>query len=501
MLARIAARRATEVDVTVSQAPGRRTRDTAAISAPFERYSSRLRAMVEDVKRSLRESKAARWTALLIVSFSMLCGYYVADIMSPLKPMIEQQLGWSSSEYGFFTGAYAWFNVFLAMLIFGGLILDKKGPRFAGILGCTLMVVGCAAKYFAVSTETLNDTVILGFKGQVLIASLGFATFGVGIEICGITATKIIARWFKGFEIALAMGLQVSTARIGTALALGVGGPIAAAFNSVAAPILVGLLMLSVGLVAFFFYVAMDRKLDASEKDVATEPEEPFRLSDIGQILRIRGFWYIAMLCALFYAAVFPFLKYAPDLMVQKFGVRESLAGVIPSILPFATIPLTVIFGGFYDRKGKGATIMVLGSLLLVVVHLTFTVPMFNSWIVAVGATVVLGFGFSLVPSAMWPSVPKFIPQRQLGTAYALIFYMQNLIALMGVPYLIGWVLERFCIIGTREVDGVTSPAYDYTLPMGIFTALGLLAVVFALLLKAEDKKMGYGLELPCHKK
>lgn len=456
--------------------------------------------MVEELKKSLRHSKAARWTALMIVSFSMLCGYYVADIMSPLKPMIEQQLGWSSSEYGFFTGAYAWFNVFLAMLIFGGVILDRKGPRFAGILSGILMVVGCATKYFAVSTDSLDGTTILGVPGQVMVAAIGFAVFGVGIEMCGITASKIIARWFKGLEIALAMGLQVSIARIGTALALGLGGPIAAAFGAVGAPVLIGLLMLSVGLVAFFIYVSMDRKLDASEVGTDVEPEEPFRLSDIGAILRIRGFWYISILCALFYSAVFPFLKYAPDLMVQKFHVQESLAGLIPSILPFATIPLTVIFGSYYDRKGKGASIMVLGSLLLVAVHVTFTLPMLDSWLVAVAATIVLGFGFSLVPSAMWPSVPKFIPQRQLGTAFALIFFMQNLIALMGVPYLIGWVLDRYCITGTRVVDGASSPAYDYTYPMAIFAGLGVLAVLFALLLKAEDKRKGYGLELPCKK-
>lgn len=459
--------------------------------------------MVEALQKSLRDSKAARWTALMIVSFSMLCGYYVADIMSPLKPMIEQQLGWTSSEYGFFTGAYAWFNVFLAMLIFGGIILDKKGARFAGILSCSLMVLGCGAKYWAVSTHALDGTMVIGVKAQVLVASLGFATFGVGIEICGITATKIIARWFKGYEMAMAMGLQVSTARIGTALALMAGAPIAGSFKSVAAPVLLGVLLLAIGLIAFFFYVAMDRKLDASEAKAneTAEPEEPFRLSDIGVILKIRGFWYIAILCALFYSAVFPFLKYAPDLMVQKFGVKESLAGLIPSILPFATIPLTVVFGGFYDRKGKGASMMFLGSLLLVLVHFIFTVPLLNSWLVAVGATIVLGFGFSLVPSAMWPSVPRFIPHKQLGTAYSLIFFMQNLIALMGVPYLIGKVLDGYCKIGTRVVDGVTSPAYNYMLPMMLFTILGVFAVVFAMLLKAEDKKMGYGLQLPCHKK
>ncbi len=460
--------------------------------------------MVEAIKKSLRESKAARWTALLIVSFTMLCGYYVADVMAPLKPMLERQLHWSSSQYGFFTGAYAWFNVFLGMLVIGGIILDKKGARFAGMLACILMVLGCGVKWWAINTHSLDGTTIIGINGQVLAASLGYAVFGMGIELCGITATKIIARWFKGYEIALAMGLQVSTARIGTALAFGFSAPLAAAFKSVSAPVLLGVILLAVGLVAYVFYCAMDKKLDASEgADTTTAgEEEAFRLSDIKEILSIRGFWYIAILCGLFYSSVFPFLKYAPDLMVQKFHLKETIAGQIPSVLPYATIPLTVVFGGFYDRKGKGASIMILGSLLLVLVHFVFSVPFLSSWVVALLATIVLGFGFSLVPSAMWPSVPKFIPHRQLGTAYSLIFFIQNLMALFAVPYLIGAVLDsRFCAAGVRVVDGVSSPAYNYTLPMMIFTAIGLLAVVFALLLKAEDKKMGYGLELPCHNK
>jgi len=459
--------------------------------------------MVEAIKKSLRDSKAARWTALMIVSFTMLCGYYVADVVAPLKPLIEQQLAWTSEEYGNFTSAYAWFNVFLVMLVFGGIILDKMGARFTGVLACALMLVGCSAKWWAVSTHALDGSLFLGWKSQVVVAALGFAVFGVGIEICGITATKIIARWFKGYEIALAMGLQVATARIGTAIALMASAPIATGFKSVAAPIALGSLMLAIGLIAYFFYVAMDRKLDASEGkvDQAVSEEDAFRVSDIGAILRNKGFWYIATLCALFYSAVFPWLKYAPDLMVQKYGVKDSLAGLIPSILPFATIPLTIIFGGYYDKKGKGASIMILGSLLLVLVHATFTIPQLNHWTVAVAATIVLGFGFSLVPSAMWPSVPKFVPQRQLGTAYALIFWLQNCIALFAVPKLIGTVLDRYCKTGTRVVDGVSSPAYDYTLPMAIFTVCGLLAVVFAVLLKAEDKAKGYGLELPCHQK
>jgi len=460
--------------------------------------------MMDVIRKSLRDSKTARWTALFIVAFVMLCGYYVADVMSPLKPMIEQQLGWTSSEYGFFTGAYAWFNVFLGMLILGGMLLDKMGARFTGVLACILMVVGCAIKWWAVQTHTLDHSIVhllfWDFKSQVLLASVGFALFGMGIEIANVVATKLIARWFLGYEIALAMGLQVGTARVGTALALGMGAPIAVYFKAVAAPVLAGLILLCVGLVAFLLYCFMDKKLEASEVGTAASDEEAFHISDIGKILRIRGFWYITMLCALFYSAVFPFLKYAPDLMVQKFHVKDSLAGAIPSILPFATIPLTVVFGRYYDRKGKGATLMVLGSLLLVLVHFIFTVPFLNSWLVALAATIILGFAFSLVPSAMWPSLPKFIPQHQLGTAYAVIFWMQNLVALWGIPYLIGWILDRFCITGTRVADGLSSPAYNYTFPMAVFTGLGVLAVVFGLLLKMEDRKMGYGLQLPCQK-
>jgi MFS family permease len=456
--------------------------------------------VIQAIRTSLRDSKAARWTALLIVSFSMLCGYYVADVAAPLKPMIEQQLGWTSAEYGFFTGAYAWFNVFAAMLIFGGIILDKMGARFTGVLACILMVMGAGAKWWALSTHALDHTLLLGIKGQVLVAALGFALFGVGIEIIGITATKIIARWFKGYEIALAMGLQVSTARIGTALALGLGAPIASVFKAVGAPVLVGVILLGVGLVAYLFYCGMERRLDASEStdDPGAGEEEAFRLADIGIILRIKGFWFIAILCALFYPNVFAFLKYAPDLMVQKFAIKESLAGAIPGLLPLAAIPLTVLFGSYYDRKGKGATLMLMGAFLLVLVFVLFSVPVLNSWVVALLATIILGFAFALVPAAMWPSIPKFIPHNQLGTAYALIFWLQNLVALWGVPYLIGWVLDRFCVTGTRVVDGVSSPAYNYTLPMLIFLACGLLAVVFALLLKREDKRMGYGLEQPC---
>jgi MFS family permease len=446
---------------------------------------------------------------MALVSFTMLTGYFVADVASPLKPLIEQQLHWTSSQYGFFTSSYGWFNVFLGMLVLGGIILDRWGARFAGILAAATMLAGASLKWWAINTHTLDGQTLLGVNSQVLIASIGYATFGMGIELCGITASKVIVRWFRGYEMALAMGLQVAVARIGTGLALGISAPIAKAF-SVSTPILVGTFTLALGLMTFLIYCAMDRRLDASEPAVEDGgDEDKFRLSDIGSILSNRGFWYIAFLCALFYSAVFPFLKYAPDLMVQKFGVSESLSGIIPSMLPFGTMLLTPVFGRIYDVKGKGATLMIMGSALIIAVHIIFTVPVFDHWLVAVFAMLLLGVGFSLVPSAMWPSVPKLIPDRQLGTAYSLIFFLQNLVALMGAPFLIGWVLDTYCITGkdvlTKMVDGapqqVTIVHYDYTAPMAVFVGFGLLALVFALLLKAEDKKKQYGLEDPCHVK
>jgi MFS family permease len=456
---------------------------------------------METVTNTLRDSKVARWSALAVVSFTMLCGYYLTDVMAPLKPLLEKELLWNSAEYGFFTSAYGWFNVFLLMLILGGIILDKMGVRFTGKLATIVMVVGTAIKYWAISTNSLDDVTYLGMKGQVVVAALGFAIFGVGVEVAGITVSKIIVKWFKGKELALAMGLEMATARLGTALALSTSVFVADAFGDVSAPILVCLIMLCIGMISFFIYAAKDKKLDASMAAEAsrtgiTEEEESFRVSDILKIITNKGWWYIAILCVLFYSSVFPFLKYASDLMVNKFGVDPKLAGSIPALLPFGTILLTPLFGNMYDRKGNGANIMILGSILLIIVHVLFSVPFLNQTPVAILLIVILGIGFSLVPSAMWPSVPKIIPEKQLGTAYALIFWVQNW-GLMGVPALIGWVLNKYCITGTHLIDGVEVSSYNYTIPMMIFAGFGLLALVFALLLKAEDKKKGYGLQQP----
>lgn len=579
--------------------------------------------MVEKIHQTLRDSAVARWTALAVVAFTMLCGYFLTDVMAPLKPMLEKELLWSNSEYGIFTSAYGWFNVFLLMLIFGGIILDKMGVRFTGVGACSLMLVGCAIKYGAVSGYIPLEGVIAGMKAQVAVAAFGYAIFGVGVEVAGITVSKIIVKWFKGKEMALAMGLEMATARLGTMLAMSVTVPIAKAFGNISAPILLCLIMLCIGLIAFVVYTVMDKKLEASIGGEEEQEEEAFSMKDILMIIKNKGFWLIALLCVLFYSAVFPFLKYAADLMVNKYSVDPEFAGIIPSLLPLGTLFLTPFFGNLYDRKGKGATIMIIGAFMLIGVHLLFTLPLLNTWWFATLIMVTLGVAFSLVPSAMWPSVPKIIPEKQLGTAYALIFWVQNW-GLMGVPLLIGVVLDvtnptigpikqdlnkviekqlganiqsldslnnvlalnvdafktefdsskistehknmvfvqkytnqmqegidsvynklilnynkqdvrtaaleqmaakisKFQVLTTdstivipsefvvlsqkmnQDIEAVREiredAIYNYTIPMLLFSLFGVLALIVALMLKAEDKKKGYGLELPNIKK
>jgi MFS family permease len=459
--------------------------------------------MTQAVKTSLRESPRARWAAMAIAGLAMLCGYFMADVMAPLKTMLEQQLGWTSTQYGFFTSAYGWLNVFLFMLLVGGIILDKMGVRFTGRMATLLMVAGAVLKYYAISHTfdprplLQNVPIIGGMPLQVYLAGLGFAIFGVGVEVAGITTSKLIVKWFKGKEMALAMGLQLAMARLGTALALMISAPVAAHFKTVSAPILLAVVLLIIGFISYMVYGVMDSKLDASEPQTKSGDEEQFRLSDIALILKNKGFWYISMLCLLFYSGVFPFLKYATDLMVQKYHIDLAVAGIIPGLLPFGNIFMTPIFGRMVDRKGKAASIMFLGSAMLIAVHLLYAVPVLSHWLVAFVLILVLGVTFSLVPSAMWPSVPKLIPEKQLGTAYALIFYIQNW-GLMGVPLLIGWILDRFCIVSrTVAADGTVTIGYNYTIPMLTFMGFGILGLIFAFLLKAEDKRKGYGLELP----
>lgn len=452
------------------------------------------------IQQKLSDSKSARWSALVIVSVTMMFGYFFTDVMSPLEPLLTAAkengglgLGWSSDEYGFFSGAYGYFNVFLFLLFLGGIILDKFGIRFTSIMSTVLMFTGALIKWYAVS-HNFEGSIAVPFFGtyhtQVVLAATGFAIYGVGCEIAGITVSKVIVKWFTGHELALAMGLQVALARIGTAGALAYALPFAKTMGGVSASVGLGAALLCAGMIAFIVYCVMDRKEDASAAAVETEPEEGFKFSDLSTLFGNIGFWYVAVLCLMFYAGVFPFLKFATKLMVMKYGVDANIAGLIPAMLPFGTIFLTPLFGSIYDKYGKGATLMLIGSCLLTLVHITFALPL-NSWIVAIIAMIVLGVAFGLVPSAMWPSVPRIIPMKLLGTAYALIFYIQN-IGLALVPVGIGKVNQA-----NTQANGVI----DYTHTMTIFAAFGAIAIIISLLLILEDKRKGYGLQKPNIKK
>jgi len=453
--------------------------------------------MSQTVSKKISESKGARWAALIIVSFTMMWGYFLTDALSPLMTMLEEQMGWTSLEFGQFNWAYCWFNVFLFMLIFGGIILDKMGVRFTGIVTCILMFAGALIKYYAVTQISSGPEAgtVFGMRTQVFVACLGYAIFAVGTENCGITVSKVITKWFAGKELALAMGVQVAVARLGTAAAL-VFCPMIAKHFSVSAPLLLSAILLCIGFLAYLVFCGMDKKFDAEVAQAQTEPDDVFKVKDLKLIITNRGFWLIALLCLMFYSAVFPFMKYAASLMENKYGVSTTLAGLIPSLIPFGNLIMTPLFGGIYDKKGKGATIMIIGSLLLILVHVLFALPLLNYWWFAAFIMIILGIAFSLVPSAMWPSVPKIIPQKLVGSAYALIFWVQN-IGLGFVPLLIGGILDKYCKVGTRLVEGAEVTQYNYTLPMIIFALFGIVALLLALRLKAVDKKEGYGLEEP----
>ena len=459
--------------------------------------------VTKPITQKLNDSASARWAALIIVSFTMMMGYYVTDLLSPLEsilttPVAQGGLGWSADDYGFFSGSYGLINVFLLMLFFGGIILDKLGIRFTGVLSTALMVVGVLIKYMAVSTDFHGGVFSLSYSlgsfshgsfslpMSAAMACLGFAIFGVGCEITGITISKTITKWFTGHELALAMGVQVALARLGTAAALSANLPMAKATSlGIQLPVIVGAALLIAGFLGFLVYNVMDRRLDASiaavdgESVTEAAEDESFKFSDLGKIFSNPGFWLIALLCLLFYSGVFPFLKFATKLMISNYGVPEDYAGMIPGILPFGTIILTPLFGIVYDKVGKGATLMLIGSVMLTAVHFTFMLHVLPFGWFAIILMLVLGVAFALVPSAMWPSVPKIIPMKLLGSAFAIIFYIQN-IGLTLVPMWIG------------KMNGA-DPSYKTS--MAIFTCFGAISVLLALALLYMNKKKGYGLQ------
>ena len=431
----------------------------------------------------------------------MMMGYFVNDVMSPLESLLEMPrsqggLGWSPSDYGFFSGAGSFINVFLLMLFFSGLILDKMGIRFTGVLSCSLMVLGTLIKYYAVTAD-IPSTAVANFSlftlhfslpQSVAVASLGFAIFGVGYEMTGITVSKAMVRWFTGHELALAMGLQLAMARFGTAAALSISAPIARHYT-LSAPLLVALAFLIIGLLAFLVFCVMDRRLD-SGAIVNKKDDDQFHWSDILTTLRNPGFWLITLFCVLFYSAVSPFLKFSTKLMVMKYGVDADLAGFFSSIAPFGTILMTPLFGLIYDRYGKGVTLVITGALMLTAVHFGFSIPssfltphssLLTPQFIAITLMVILSIGYSLAPAALWPCVPKIIPLKCLGTAYSMIFFIQNFGRAI-IPMFVGKANE-------------TDPSYTTSMLIFGFTALG--AALTAMTMWYVDRRKGYGLQLP----
>ncbi|MBN2613426.1 MAG: MFS transporter [Bacteroidales bacterium] len=459
---------------------------------------------MEKLNKTLRDSNVMRWIILFSVSFVMAVNYFFYDVLSPLQSHLREYLGFSNAEYGFLVGAYSIPNVFLLMAIIGGIILDKIGIRITGFMFIAFMAVGSILTAYGASDYFNNGGIGYNFLSLFLtkyspslkLMVFGYFLFGLGAETSIVVITKIVVKWFKGKELAFALGLNLAIARIGTMMAFLFSGSLAQQ-SPWFKPIMLGAGLLTIGLLSFLIYTLFDIKLDKQIKEnTITVPEEKFNIADIGKIISIPSFIYITLLCITFYSAVFPFLKYAPDMLQNKFGFSGELSGMIVAILPFGTIIFTPLFGLFTDYKGKSASVMIFGSILLVAVHLTFTftsitplIPMF-----------VLGIAFSLVPAAMWPSVAKIVENNRIGTAYGIMFSIQN-IGLWIFPLLIGKILDLSNPGITQEMVNAKEAVFNYSNSMIMLSFLGILGIVFAILLKREDKVSGFGLELPNRQK
>ena len=465
--------------------------------------------------QKLSDSPAMRWTALVLLASAMFFAYIFVDVLSPLQGLLQTQRGWDPDAYGHFAGSEPFLNVFVFFLIFAGIILDKMGVRFTAVLSGVVMVLGAAINWYAVTDlfdassakPFMDNTLNLpqawwnvtpwydGMPASAKLSAIGFMIFGCGAEMAGITVSRGIVKWFTGHEMALAMGIEMAIARIGVAVVM-LGSPVLASINpiSVSRPVAASLLLVCIGLICFISYGFMDKKLDAQGAE--EEKDDPFKVSDIGKILSLRMFWVVALLCVLYYSAIFPFQKYAINMLQCNLHFTAEQAGQVFFMFPLGAAAVTPFLGNFLDRKGKGASMLILGAVLMIVCHLifAFVVPTTQSVIITLAAIIVLGISFSLVPAALWPSVPKLIDGKLLGSAYALIFWIQN-IGLYAFPMIIGSVLKA-------SNPGVTDPLqYNYTVPMVVFASLGVAALFLGLYLKAIDRKGGYGLEEPNIKK
>ncbi len=542
--------------------------------------------------QTLRDSAAMRWTALLLLALAMFCSYIFMDILSPIKDLMQSTRGWDSTAFGTMQGAETFLNVFVFFLIFAGIILDKMGVRFTAVLSGAVMLIGGLIKYYAVSKSFMGSGLetwftnhlnyIPGFQelgvapfyegmpASAKVAAIGFMIFGCGVEMAGITVSRGIVKWFKGRETALAMGSEMALARLGVATCM-IFSPFFAKLGGqieVSRSVAFGVVLLCIALMMFIVYFFMDKKLD-SQTGEAEEKDDPFKVSDIGKILSSGGFWLVALLCVLYYSAIFPFQKYAVNMLqcnltlteadpstfwggssvtiiqylimlavaVCSFtsnfsknktakvglmiaavvaliiycwmGYMRGTAETIFAVFPLLAVAITPILGNYVDHKGKAASMLMIGSLLLIICHLTFAfiLPMFKGSaiggvVVAYLTILVLGASFSLVPAALWPSVPKLVDEKIIGSAYALIFWIQN-IGLWLFPLLIGKVLDKtnqdvIAQMNEGLIDAETAAvSYNYTWPLVMLACLGIAALILGIVLKAVDKKQHLGLEEP----
>ncbi len=548
--------------------------------------------MTNSVQKTLRDSAATRWMVLFFLAFAMFCSYIFMDILSPIKDLMQSTRGWDSTAFGTMQGSETFLNVFVFFLIFAGIILDKMGVRFTAVLSGAVMLVGATINWYAVTeafqgssletwfTENLNyipgfdelgiSPFYLGMPASAKFAAVGFMIFGCGVEMAGITVSRGIVKWFKGHEMALAMGSEMALARLGVATCM-IFSPVFAKLGGdidVSRSVAFGVVLLMIALIMFIVYFFMDKKLDAQTGE-AEEKDDPFKISDIGNILRSSGFWLVALLCVLYYSAIFPFQKYAVNMLQcnltftelepgsfwagntvtviqyiimlvvaaaafasnfskQKgmrtlmqivavvalvvfcyMGYMRQSAETVFAVFPLLAVGITPILGNYVDHKGKAASMLVVGSLLLIACHLTFAfiLPMFKGnavggVIIAYITILVLGASFSLVPASLWPSVPKLVDAKIIGSAYALIFWIQN-IGLWLFPLLIGKVLDKTNPQLVSDLqNGLITPqeaavSYDYTAPLVMLACLGVAALILGFVLKVVDKKKGYGLEEP----
>lgn len=466
--------------------------------------------MTEQIQKRLNDSPAMRWTALVLVASMMFFAYMFVDLMSPIQALIESQRGWTPDVFGTYAASEYILNV-CGFLIIAGVILDKTGIRFTGELSASLMLIGAVIKFIGITdwfqttafAEWLNSWWV-ALPASAKMASFGFMIFGCGCEMAGTTVSKAIAKWFKGKEMALAMGLEMAIARVGVFAIFSISPIIADSFGSIVAPVAFCTVLIFIGLITYTVFTFMDKKLD--EQIGATEEEssdEEFKFSDLGKILTSRVFWVVALLCVLYYSAIFPFQRYGANMLQCNLdGISAEAASNIFRWFPIGAAVITPFLGNFLDRKGRGATMLMGGALLLICCHLifAFVLPETKSAVLAYSTIVLLGISFALVPAALWPSVPKIIDEKILGSAYCLIFWVQN-IGLCFVPKLIGNLLtstnaDNPAVIAAKA-SGAEFIPYDYTVPLVVFACFGVAALVIAIYLKAIDKKCGYGLEEP----